>query len=467
MEKLKILIEKNELTHDVIIAGDFNCDFSKKDTFISKSLKKMMKETKMHSIDLLLPQSFSLTYYKGETQSHLDHVLVKKRFSRIESVKIIKDGENIGDHLALEIIAELRTGGKPSKKCIFQKIGKRRHRWKIKLFHDRFHLLLASRHRELIPLMEQLAETTDPKTAQRLSSLLHKSLHEIMNWAANKTADDLNDKTIMRKNKTNGWYTDEVKEAKLDRIRKQELHELLDNDETAENLRQAKNNYRNLLRDSKNDYEHKEAVKLEQLRHLDQQSFWKIVRSKLKEKIEVECSIEQLKLEYSALFSERIADESYEANEAAKEVADFMKRTESENYADKAITFDELSKIISSLSNNKSIRPSGVSNEMIKHCESGVVLDRLLISKSLSLGTIPEDSNKAYIKPLIKDGSKLRDDIFPDHISSKISGQAEKIAQLDKLGFSLKSTNQLSKGFYYNTYVRSYLLHGADALVLS
>ena len=290
-----------------------------------------------------------------------------------------------------------------------------------------------------------------------------------MNWAANKTADDMNDKTIMRKNKTNGWYTDEVKEAKLDRNSKQELHELVDNDELAENLRQAKNNYRNLLRDSKNDYEHKEAVKLEQLRHLDQQSFWEIFRSKLKEKIEVECSIEQLKLEYSALFSERIADESYEANEAAKEVADFMKRTESENYADKAITSDELSKIISSLSNNKSIRPSGVSNEMIKHCESGVVFEafRLLISKSLSLGTIPEDSNKAYIKPLIKDGSKLRDDIFPDHISSKISGQAEKIAQLDKLGFSLKSTNQLSKGFYYNTYVRSYLLHGADALVLS
>ncbi len=43
----------------------------------------------------------------------------------------------------------------------------------------------------------------------------------------------------------------------------------------------------------------------------------------------------------------------------------------------------------------------------------------------------------------------------------------KKIAQLDKLGFSLKSTNQLSKGFYYNTYVRSYLLHGADALVMS
>ncbi len=89
------------------------------------------------------------------------------------------------------------------------------------------------------------------------------------------------------------------------------------------------------MRNSKNVYEHKEAVKLEQLRHLDQQSFWKNVRSKLKEKIEVECNIEQLKLEYSALFSERIADESYEANEAAKEVADFMKRTESENYADK------------------------------------------------------------------------------------------------------------------------------------
>ena len=77
------------------------------------------------------------------------------------------------------------------------------------------------------------------------------------------------------------------------------------------------------------------------------------------------------------------------------------------------INLNELETILRNLPNGKSVGPSGVSNEMIKYCESAhlTCLFKELFEKMINFSIMPYLFNLSIFKPLVKDPKKSTIDI--------------------------------------------------------
>jgi len=114
LAKLKMRVQDYDKSHDVYIVGDLNADLKRKRSSNSNLLKKFLREMNFKVLDLE-NQSFNFTYHKGKVTSHIDHCLAKRRNPRIETVEILRDDDNCGDHLAIELTLEVRVDLKSPK----------------------------------------------------------------------------------------------------------------------------------------------------------------------------------------------------------------------------------------------------------------------------------------------------------------------------------------------------------------
>jgi hypothetical protein len=76
-------------------------------------------------------------------------------------------------------------------------------------------------------------------------------------------------------------------------------------------LRQANNEYRNKLRKSKNDYAHKESLKLDQLKELDNEKFFRAIKLLAKIKVEYNLNALTRRIQYS-IYAENCYEELYD-----------------------------------------------------------------------------------------------------------------------------------------------------------
>jgi len=234
-----------------------------------------------------------------------------------------------------------------------------------------------------------------------------------------------------RENKCNDWYTEDLKKLKIIKDKAKVKLDLDDDSSNREEFKAAKRNYEKQLKNNKMASRYRVANELESLKKNKPDEFWRNVNKLLNKKVEVEVEIEELRKEYETLFTTKIINESVEAYQAKSVVQEFISSTQNE-VLDYSLEIETVREAVKSLQNGKAIGPLGVSNEMLKYCECELVIEclRLLIETTFIYGVVPEGSNQAIIKPLVKDMTKSRSDVNncrPISVSDTYSTIFEKI----------------------------------------
>ena len=101
---------------NVIIAGDFNVDFSHNNCRIL-SITEFMNTRKLLCVDLNYPINFTYASDNGRAHSRPDHILTSVNFSDcISDVAAVHSADNFSDHLPLtfSLVADIPISGSSS-----------------------------------------------------------------------------------------------------------------------------------------------------------------------------------------------------------------------------------------------------------------------------------------------------------------------------------------------------------------
>lgn len=409
--KLEELILKLKKDYDVIIVGDFNSDLHKKGSYNSRSLKRLIKRTGFTIGEAEFSQSFNYTYFFKETTSHLDHVLINMKYPRVESVKIIKDPKNSSDHLALEIITEIRVDkNKTQERLTTKKIAPK---WQLPIYRRRYNLLLTLYCNQVKRLTDDLNKATELNQVSPIANSLYTKLCALLSDASNKAMDIFMRNKGRMVIKSNPWYTKKVIELGDEKRLASERYEDVRSDENLYRKRTASNAYRNEIRLNKQRIANNEALNLESIHATNRDEFWRIIKRKLGRKTHVQVPISELEKEFREQFSVKITTSAPSSTEIENQIKDFTEKTRSLVFEECNVTLEQVKTIVATLKPGKSIGPSMVSNEMLLFCQNNIIFEAIqaLLIVALKFGYIPQDANQSFIKPLVKDETKSMSDI--------------------------------------------------------
>lgn len=122
----------NENTHNVIIGGDFNCDFNRRCTG-QKILTDFMESLDLTLCDTLVDEEYVdtvLTYHcpNGQGGSFIDHFCVSRSiFANVDCCNIIESGINLSDHSPIYI--KIHLSGDLTSSIPKKSSSNRRLRW--------------------------------------------------------------------------------------------------------------------------------------------------------------------------------------------------------------------------------------------------------------------------------------------------------------------------------------------------
>lgn len=435
MAKLEEQINKLNNRYDIIVVGDFNADLNKKRSSNTKSLQRLLRKTGFIVGENEFSQSFNYTYHHNVITSLIDHVLFNKKNARIESVRIVKDATNVGDHLALEVIAELRIdegilNNRETRSTIISP------KWKLLKFRRRFNLYLALNCYKIRTIVTKLSEATELEQVRQIADELYSILGELLKEASVKAMKAFTNHKGKSHIKCKPWYTKRVAELGEEKRIAKERFDDVKNEVNAEVKRKANNAYRNEIRLNKESVARNEALNLESIHAKNRDEFWRMVKRKLSSRTVVHTSISELEKEFKKQFSVKITNESPNVAEVERQMIDFADKTKNLVFDEVQVSLDQVKEIISTLKKGKSVGPSNVSNEMVMYCENNIVLEafRVLLQVALKFGCIPHEANRSLIKPLIKDGSKSASDISnirPISVSDVFATLLEKLLLIE------------------------------------
>jgi len=95
---------------DVIMGGDFNCEFRSSEHSTWPLLCEFMRECDLSCTDHLIADDKCYTYFQPTTgaPSHIDHFVISKNlFSCVQVVSVDDNGSNLSDHLPVTLMCEL------------------------------------------------------------------------------------------------------------------------------------------------------------------------------------------------------------------------------------------------------------------------------------------------------------------------------------------------------------------------
>ena len=95
---------------DVIMGGDFNCEFRSSEHSTWPLLCEFMRECDLSCTDHLIADDRCYTYFQPTTgaTSHIDHFVISKNLlSCVQVVSVDDNGSNLSDHLPVTLMCEL------------------------------------------------------------------------------------------------------------------------------------------------------------------------------------------------------------------------------------------------------------------------------------------------------------------------------------------------------------------------
>ncbi|RNA26498.1 RNA-directed DNA polymerase from mobile element jockey-like [Brachionus plicatilis] len=166
------------------------------------------------------------------------------------------------------------------------------------------------------------------------------------------------------------------------------------------------------------------------LKELNNNGFWRHMKKMQYVKQIITCPLADIRDAYKKIFTNRIQSDVDESN-VLNELKEHLDRVESDSHKFK-LEYGEMKDVISTLKNGKSRGMSNISNEMIKHCDSKLLIKTLQIcyGKMIEYSRVPTNFNISIIKPLIKDHkspSNTINNLRPVAISDVYSVMFEKI----------------------------------------
>jgi hypothetical protein len=442
MEHLRFIIDNTiDKNMDPIILGDMNVDFGRSKSKNVKEMNKMLKEYGMIPYDMVYEDGNKVTRHKGSEKSWLDHVLGKKCKNNIKQVKILDDEQskidNSSDHYAVSCKIRVQVDPNHNNNRInFKKIIDKKEvrcRWNLSKFKDIFANEFKKYEQEIEFWINKL---DNAKTKSEVSNIVHEIyifIHKSLNECAERASKEVNTLVLNNVIKIESWWTEELKHLNSEVRRYFSLYRRHGDVKYRIRSDTLQKKFRLLHRIELNKYEFRNTIKLDRLKNLNINKFWKKIKNKLQKKLKVQVNIETLKKEFEKIFNDKLVNSSSEKEQ--ENVTKFENENKDKIFENVVVTEEMITKAISELNNNKSIGNMKSSNEMFKHNRSNsfIKLLSVVFTRIFQYGVLPDNFNISIIKPLIKDNLKDHSDqnnIRPISVSDTISTIFEKLMLL-------------------------------------
>ena len=222
------------------------------------------------------------------------------------------------------------------------------------------------------------------------------------------------------------------------------------NERLKEHFAKAKTNFRKYRRYREKLHHNSKLRELNRLFGISSNGFWKYMKQMQRLKQLITCELKDIRAAYAKTFTERNKF-NLDENKVKNELNEFIQKAKTQN-SNQQMSFklerETLITAISSLKNGKAKGTSGVSNEMIKYCQSQVLINslQLILEKMIQFSVVPDNFNTSIVKPLIKDQNQPGDSVSnlrPIAISNVYSSIFERIL----LGEIKKESTEHDKQF--------------------
>jgi hypothetical protein len=282
-------------------------------------------------------------------------------------------------------------------------------------------------------MLNELKKCKEKKKSHKLIDELHKELQRIVIECATKAHNELNltfrSSRMRKRRKSNRWWNDELKDIYE---KKKSAYSEYKNSGYDEKLKEKFLEYKRLFKLQKRfniDLKRNRNLQLmNNMFKMNKTNFWRQVKKLNKNNTQIDAKLEDINNDYDKLFNTRHESKKSMANECKDKINKLIEQfntLESDNCPVDNIELKLMVKEkIKSLSNNKAIGLSGLSNEMLKNGISNstntqedqandpLVSSVATLFKSMIINQyVPNFFNFSIIKPLVKDANKDTDNI--------------------------------------------------------
>ena len=419
----------NELkqdNYDVIIAGDLNCDPTKKTNRYSALIHSFMRKIQVELLDICSPLSYNYTYKTEKT--FIDRVIGTKQAFPNLLVDIKPQPTSTSDHFALKISTEVKPRAEHQEK----RFG-REQRVPIDIlqtsdFREKVvnHMLgeikAISRRIDLIQL--EFSQSEFDNIFIHLNFLINQSINEV--YSSIKKQQHTNHK------KNSGWWNEKAQKA---HDAKQLLMLVPLNQRSSQmksEIRILKGKITKIKKEFDRNKRNNIVKKIDLQRINDSKRFWKTMNRQIKNQATVTSSIVKLRENFDTLFNKKLFQNTSHEDACKIQLKNIMETNQKHPRNDVYIERHLIDTIISELPNGRAVGHSNISADMVKCCSSmdfnGVI--HKLINTIVSKCAMPKNMNISIMIPLVKDSKKSSSDlnnIRPISISECLASILERV----------------------------------------
>jgi len=392
--------------------------------------------------DMVFEKDGIVTRYKGDEKSWIDHVIGKKSSVNIKKVRVMNDDrtmvDSTSDHLPLVSLIRIKVDlNHQNKRLNFRTLIDKnsiRCRWNLMRFKDLFASEFKKYENDIIFWIDKLDNIKTKEEALDVINEVYIFIHKSLNEAAESTSKEINKLVLNNIIKIESWWTPELKHLNSETRRLYALHKRLKVDKYKIQADIVQKRFRLLHRIELSKHEFQNRVKLDRLKDMNINKFWKKIKNKLQKKCKVQVNIDILKNEFGKIFNEKLIKS--DDTQCKVKVDKFTQDNKDKIFIETTIKDETIEMVIKDLNNNKAIGNKKASNEMFKNTRSKNFINLLakFFTVTIQYGVLPNDFNVSIIKPLVKDSKKATDDqnnIRPISVSDTISTIFEKLLLLE------------------------------------
>lgn len=432
-EELRILntsiLDLQQSNYEVLINGDFNCDFSNPN-HNTQTLAKYLASIKFKPLDIYTQQEFNFTYWKITKNKLIkgwpDHVCANVYSNSIKNVSLLGIDNNFGDHRAIGYKLSINNN-KASMDSLTKPANVNKYYWKNEHKANIYSNQVELRLRELRHLYNNLCSS---KTAIEAKININEMYVALKNILLAESINHMTDK--LNKKKRQKWWSPLLSETHI---------------EVCLAYRQYKeSNFKEL--EKKRFYEIKKLFRLQKRAlikfkadsnvraisryfSLNKNEFWAKVNKLNRTNVNINIQMSALKDHYYKLFNSPNNIDDLATQESKNNFNENAFKHKREKFSYK-LDQNDLKALINDLPNGKSPGLSKLSYEHLRYCASSSLVEysTKLFETMLQFSTIPDNFNVAIIKPIVKDPKMPSDTIEnlrPVAISEVFANLFEKV----------------------------------------
>jgi hypothetical protein len=417
---------------DLVIVGDFNCDFSHKSENCTNLVKKLRELDFGPPLDLVFEQQFEYTYWKIRTDKIIvswpDHVFSKLGIEKLPSVELLPINNNFGDHRGIGLQLKVSSTSE-NNSLIIDQVEKLKLFWGNGKKCDFYSFAVSSKFKENEVLFTNLLASNNKVDAAKAVNEMNAFITDNLVASGDEHMSDLHCHNSKPKKK---WWGPALQRIHVNICIAYKNYKASNFSNTFKakfyELKKQFRIHKRLMIKLKSD---RNLQIINKYFSLSKDDFWKKIKQISRSSSTINVPIETLKKHYEDLFNVKHnikPDAQVNENNKLEENKNKFSKAKFDYMLDPA----KLNDLILDLPNGKACGLSNLTYEHIKHCSSFTFL--LYLSKMyetmVRFSVIPENFNVSILKPLIKDpkaSSETTDNLRPVAISEVLANLFEKL----------------------------------------